>query len=342
MTTEQVEETVSKTSTEDKFFGISTTVGDDKSDTDDGDDKVEIVVEDKEEPKKEAKPVDPELEGYSEKVQKRIDKLTWQAKEAERQRAAAEKENIEAIRYAKSVAQQNQKYEDVISKGEARLIEQIKGKASLAVAQAQAKYKQAYEAGDTDAIIAAQTELINAQADSRGADQYDSEYQNRVQQWTYAKQQQAQQQQSQQQAYLAQQRQQQQQPQQPVVEPPSRESATWAEDNPWFGNPKHRDMTAIAYAKHETLVRDMGVKPDSDDYYREINTEVRKHFPDYFADNRRQSARPNTVVATGSRSGTANPRKQTLSPSQVSIAKKLGVSLERYAKQVSLIEGGKK
>ena len=339
MTTE-IEETVSPTSTEDKFFGISTTVGDDKSDTDDGDDKIEIVVADKE-----AKPVDPELTGYSDKVQKRIDKLTWQAKEAERQRAAAQAENIEAIRYAKGVAQQNQQYEDVISKGEARLIEQIKAKANLAVAQAQAKYKQAYEAGDTDAIIAAQTELINAQAENRSAGQYDAEYQNRVHQWTQAKQQQAHQQHLQQQAYLAQQRQRQQQPQQsqqPAVAPPSRESATWADENPWFGSPKHRDMTAIAYAKHETLIRDMGVKPDSDDYYREINTEVRKHFPDYFADNRRQSARPNTVVATGSRSGTANPRKQTLSPSQVSIAKKLGVSLERYAKQVSLIEGGKK
>ena len=93
MTTE-VEETVSKTSTEDKFFGISTTVGDDKSDTDDSDDKVEIVVADKEEPKKAAKPVDPELEVWSDKVQKRIDKLTWQEKEAQRHKVAAEKENV--------------------------------------------------------------------------------------------------------------------------------------------------------------------------------------------------------------------------------------------------------
>ena len=340
-----------ETSREDKFFGVKHTIGKSKDK-----DKVEadaeaieieteeelsgepVKIEDEKPAKKDDKPegaTEDEMAGYSEKVQKRIDKLTWQAKEAERQVKAAQKENIEAVKYAKSVLQQNQQYEQVISQGEARLVEQIKGRAQLSVQQAQAKYKEAFESGDTDAVIAAQTELINANAEVRGAQDYDADYQRRVQQWQAAQQARQARAYQQQQAYLRQQQQPQQPQQQQVEVPrPSEEALNWTKENPWFGNAKHKDMTALAYGIHERLVRDDGVQVNSDEYYKRLNVEIRNRFPEYFeaaGSGQQAASRPNTVVAGGSRSNSAKSRKVKLTSSQVALAKKFGITLEQYA-----------
>jgi hypothetical protein len=340
MSKEQVE-----TSREDKFFGVKHTIGEkDEADAEpieieteeeSGEVKAEKVPESKKEPAKKPEGASEEqMEKYSDKVQKRIDTLVWQAKEAERQAEAARKENVEAVRYAQGVLQQNRKYEQVISHGEARLVEQIKSRATLAVQQANAKYKAAYESGDTDAIIAAQNELITANAEARSAQDYDADYQQRAAQWAYQQQQRQLYLQNQQRQYLAQQQQQQPQAQQPQIPKPSEEALNWTRENPWFQNPKHKDMTALAYGIHERLIRDDGVEVNSDRYYQILNNEMRDRFPDYFeaAGTGQQSAsRPNTVVASGSRNTGAKSRKVKLSPSQVALAKKFGLTLEQYA-----------
>ena len=342
MTTPEVETT--ETSAEDKFFGISTSIEDMKPIKDDPDSTPTIEVKTEEvktetvPEKKEQGASDDDVESYSKKVQKRIDTLTWQAKEAERQSVESRTMRDEAIRYAQSVNNQNRQQAQIISAGEAHLVDRVKTAATLAVESSRQKYAKAYEEGNTEAILAAQEEMIQAQAGQMSANNYDADYQQRVQQWAATQRQQAATQYQQKQAYIQQQR---VQPQQQVTAPPTptRESNNWAHNNPWFGNMKHRDMTAIAYAKHESLVNDDHVKPDSDEYYQAIDGEMRKIFPNYFVDKegggtQANQQKPSTVVAPGSRNNGGKPRTVTLKPTQVALAKKLGLTLEQYAAQL--------
>ncbi len=321
------EETVTvKTSSEDKFFGVTTSIDDMTEDP-----EIEVKTAPQVEalkPAEDQKPAD-DIEKYSVKVQKRIDKLVWQAKEAERERDAAGAMRDEAVNYARSVNQQNQHQAHIISTGEAYLVDRGKAAAKLAVEASRLKYKKAYDEGDSEAIVIAQEEVIQAQAGEMVAKNYDMEYQQRVNDWTQ------QQQYLQRQEYLrAQQPVQQQEPQPPR---PTQESSSWADNNPWFHDRKHRDMTAIAYATHESLINDDGVKPDSPEYYAAIDAKVRSMFPKYFA-NEQGRQKPNTVVGPGSRDTGAKTQQVHLEPEEVALAKTLGVSLELYAKQKGVLQ----
>jgi len=348
----QTTETEAPHTNEEKFFGVKTSINDmrpSKQPKDDKDeDKPQIEIEEESQtvqeaapqakkPEEEEKPAvksepdtDDELEGYSEKVQKRINKLTWQANEEKRQREKSEQLRDEAINYARQVNQQNQQQAQLIATGEASLVEQIKSRAELAVKSARSEYRTVYEEGNAEKIIAAQEALNLAQAELLEADRYDRDYQQRVQNWAA--------QQEQQRRYVNAQPQPQPQRQQPVVPKPTPEAADWTTKNPWFGKAEHRDMTAIAYATHEKLVRDDGIQPDTDEYYRQIDSTMRLRFPEYFkaSDGQGQTntARPATVVAPGSRNNGGKPRTVKLKPSQVKLAKKLGITLEDYAAQV--------
>jgi hypothetical protein len=114
-------------------------------------------------------------------------------------------------------------------------------------------------------------------------------------------------------------------PQQVPQNPRDEKAESWAANNKWFG--QDREMTALAYGIHEKLVSD-GVDPRSDQYYAQIDATMRQRFPDKFKSNR-----PATVVASASRSTPS--KKVTLTATQVAIAKRLGVPLEQYAKQVA-------
>lgn len=338
-------DTAATTSQEDKFFGVSTSIDDMLPAADDkkSEAKPEIVIEetdegvqvteqpvatdtddDPPEPKKvEAGATDEDVEEYGEKVQKRIDKLTWKFNEEKRQREAAVAVKDEAVRAAQALNQRNQNYENIIQTGEATLVEQIKSRAALAVQSAKSNYAKAYEEGDTQAIIKAQEEFTLAQAEQLEAFRYEGDYKNRMQNW-------------QQQRQFAQQQQLpvQQQPQVTQKPPePTPESQTWASKNPWFGKNEHRDMTAIAYAEHEKLIRDDGVKPDTDEYYEKIDAKMRDVFPTYFK-KEGKSKPPPTVVASGSRNNGAKPHTVRLTPTQVTTAKAIGLTVEQYAKQV--------
>ena len=329
MSEEQMEEQTM--STEDKFFGVKTTIGGEKSDVD-----VEVVddrpPEDRRPPAKEAKEEeggDEELEGYSDKVKKRINKLRYQQHEERRQREAAEKMREEAVRVAQKYADENKKYHAIIQEGEQYLVHQIRERANLALEQAKGQYRQAYEEGNTDKVVEAQEAMMRAQSEFQSAD-YQMNQMNAERQ-RFAQQPQRQQFPEPQPAV--------QQPQPQAQEPPkpTEKAAKWAQDNPWFGQEK--DMTALAYGVHERLVRDEGYDPNSDEYFETIDRTMRSKFPEYFGDEEVSTEEPAAksppvVTAPSSRNNGAKPRKVKLTRTQLSLAKRLGLTPEQYANQL--------
>ena len=317
-----------QTSKEDKFFGVSYQVGaPEKEEESVPTPEVELEIVD-DTPKKPVRAAetseenDEELSSYGKKVRDRINKLKYEQHEERRQREAAERMREEAIQFAQQLAHKNQQYENLIQRGESALVQQIKSKASIALEQAKFRYKEAYEQGDPEKIIAAQESLLNAQTEFREAEKYERTLQSRPKP-------QPQEMAVQQPVYQA--------PQAPKV---TEKTVAWTQRNPWFGDPKHLKMTALAYATHEELVRFKGVQPETDEYFQEIDATMRSHFPDYFGSDDVQVTStpyqkpPSTVVAPSNRSNGAKPRKIQLSATQVSLAKRLGLTPEQYAKQL--------
>jgi len=259
-------------------------------------------------------PDDDDLEGYSEQVQKRLKKLTFEAKEAARQQAEAIRLREEAIRYAQALAQQNQQLQADVQKNQGYVVDQAKGRLSAELERAKIAYKNAYEAGDADALLEAQANLTRLQNDKYRWDSFTPAARPAAQPAA-----------------------------QPVAQPVaqqqqvqlSRSQERWLSNNDWYG--KDRRMTSFALGVHEELVYN-GVEPDSEKYYTEIDRELRKTFPDKFSDgeevevNARQK-RPASVVAPAARSANT-PRKIRLTSTQVAIAKRLGLTNEQYAAQV--------
>ena len=327
MSEEQMEEQTM--STEDKFFGVKTTIGGEKADVD-----VEVVddrpPEDRRPPAKEAKEEeggDEELEGYSDKVKKRINKLRYQQHEERRQREAAEKMREEAVRVAQKYADENKKYHAIIQEGEQYLVHQIRERANLALEQAKGQYRQAYEEGNTDKVVEAQEAMMRAQSEFQSAD-YQMNQMNAERQ-RFAQQPQR----------FPEPQPPAQQPQPQVQEPPqpTEKAAKWAQDNPWCG--PETDLTALAYGVHERLVRDEGYDPNSDEYFETIDRTMRSKFPEYFGDEEVSTEEPVTksppvVTAPSSRNNGAKPRKVKLTRTQLSLAKRLGLTPEQYANQL--------
>lgn len=291
------------------------TAGTAADEEDDDDFEIEIVddvpAEDK--PRRAADtpaeiPDDDDLEGYSEQVQKRLKKLTFEAKEAARQQAEAARMRDEAINYAKSVAEQNKKLQEDIQKSQGYVVDQAKGRLSAEIERAKVAYKNAYEAGDADALLEAQANLTKLQNDQYRWDSFKPAPRQVAAPAAPA---------AQQQVRL------------------SRSQERWLSNNDWYG--KDRRMTSFALGVHEELVYN-GVEPDTEKYYTEIDRELRKTFPDRFSDgeevevNARQK-RPASVVAPAARSA-KTPRKIRLTSTQVAIAKRLGLTNEQYAAQV--------
>ncbi len=337
--TEEVQQQESM-SEEDKFFGVKTTFEKGKPVEAKDDLEIEYVddrpPEDRRPPKKdpakkeevEASDQDDELEGYSEKVKKRINKLRYEQHEERRRREEAERLREEAVKFAQQEMEKSRKYQEVIQQGEAYVLQQVKEKAALSLEQAKANYRQAYEEGNTDRVLEAQEALLNAQSEIKTVEYQEANLQNRAQQY----QQHAQYEQQRQ----AQFQQQQQQPRQQQVQP-SGKALSWSQNNPWFGHEDHKDMTALAYGVHERLVTKEGFAPDSDEYYEAIDRTMRAKFPEYFGEEVEPSSTrsPSVVVAPSARNNGAKPRKVRLSRSQISLAKRLGLTPEQYANQIA-------
>ena len=260
-----------------------------------------------------------ELGEYSEKVKKRIDKLTARLRETQRREEAA-------ITYAKNVQQRAQQLEEQFHRTDAERLLQTRSRIDTEASTLRQIVKKAREEGDTDTEIEAQERLSNILYDQRRV--ADAENNRKAQ---YAAQQQQAAYQQQQAAVQQQQRTQ-----------PDPRAEDWAERNEWFG----RDvaMTAAARGIHIQLVQAERFDPTSDEYYDELDRRVRDAFPQRFSGGNSagttqnsRANRPVQTVAPATRSSGVNSsarRTVRLSPSQVAIAKKLGVPLEEYAKYV--------
>ena len=249
-----------------------------------------------------------EQEQYSKSVQKRINQLTKRVKETERERE-------EAVRFAQTAKAQAEQASEKLKKLDQSYLSEYGGRITAEQTQAEAELKRAVETGDSQATVDAQRKLTQLAV---AADRYG----------------QAKQQQEQQQAAYEAQVQQQQPVQQPVQQPPQPadpKAEKWANKNSWFG--EDYTMTFAAFGIHKKLVEEEGFDPQTDDYYDELDKRIKTEFAHKFKDDTSSKKTAQTVasVSKGSRSGR---RKVKLTPSQVTIAKKLGVPLEEYAKYV--------
>ena len=267
-------------------------------------DKKEDVKEDKEKEK--------ELEQYSDSVQRRIAKLTHKWREAQRQAD-------EATDYAKAQIKLREEAENKISKLEPGFMKSTEDSITSGLIAAKAELAKAREAGDLNAEVEAQakiSELGYKQARF---------LETKAQQEEYAK-------------------------QKPVKTPeinldrkeaakgtPDPKAEAWAEKNPWFG--QDSAMTYTAFDLHKKLTESEGFDPTSDEYYSEIDKRIRLEFPHKFDNNsstRENTTKPVQTVANAKRSTNTGRKTVRLTPSQVVIAKKLGVPLEEYAKHLKI------
>ena len=250
---------------------------------------------------------DDELSQYSTKVQKRINEVNRKYHDERRAKEAIARQSAEAVNYAKAVLEENNRLKETLTWGEKALIEQAQQKLVYDTVIAEAQYKRAYEDNDSEALVMAQRELYRVQTEADQLKNYRPAQQNlhspQVPAYTEY--------------------------QQPVEKPRDPKAETWAAKNSWFG--QDREMTNLAYAVHENLVG-QGVDPTSDTYYGQIDKRMREVFPDRF----KGATRNGTVVAPASRSTPS--KKVTLSSTQVAIAKRLGVSLQDYARQVAKLQ----
>ena len=324
-------------SQEDKFLGIKNTV---VSNEEAVDFDVEIIDDRPEQDRKiprseeqresDQSDLEKEIDDVDERVKKRIGKLKYEWHEERRAKEAAEKIRDESVNYAKQQAEENRRLQALVQRGESALMQQVKAKAEAQLASAKESHKKAYETGDTDQITDATQEMLKAQQELKVADDH------------FVRQKVQEQQAPQQQNFQQQQQQPipQQQPQ--TIDP---KAVAWLKVNSWFGSDDQKEMTALAYGIHETLVTKEGVSPQSDQYYQEVDKRMRVRFPDYFGvENSNEDSNlvtetvtprnTQSVVAPSTRNNGSKPRKVQLTSTQVSLAKRLGLSPERYAKEL--------
>jgi len=255
---------------------------------------------------------DEEMDEYSEKVRKRLQHFSKGYHDQRRAAESAAKEREEALRYAQQIADENKKLKGTVSKNQEAMLESAKKMAAAEHEDAKIQYRKAYESGEADAVVKAQEALTDAKMKLERVNNLKlpalQEEKYDVQTETTA-------------------------PTQSVDD----RAVAWQAKNKWFG--EDDEMTSFALGLHQKLVK-QGVNPRSDDYYEKINSRMRQVFPESFEDDddreevTEERRRKTTVVASATRS--VAPKKITLSRTQVALAKRLGVPLEEYAKQVAI------
>lgn len=302
-------------------------------------DKVEIEIEDDTPPEDRGRkpmkePVeevtDEELNNYDEKVQARIKKFTRGYHDERRAKEAALREREAAESLAKQLWEQNKALQEQLSVGTKAYIEQSKSAAQMEYEAAKRAYKEAYDSGDSDALVEAQTKLNRATINLDKAESFKPSLQERENDV--------------------------QTPQssdnKPNVTP---RDQRWMDNNTWFGTDS--EMTASALGLHQKLAQEYGPQyVGTDEYYQKIDATMRKRFPEYFdtgsyeddkpsklsepaeEESPRRATKPSTVVAPASRS--TPPNRIRLKASQAAIARRLGVTYEEYARQVAKLNRG--
>ena len=244
-----------------------------------------------------------ELEQYSDGVKKRIDKLTYRMREAERQRD-------EAVEVAKKIAEQNNSLQTKLTSSDDTLVDQYAARVNAEKEQARKNLQEAQELGNAEAITLATEALAKVSFQEQNAQNLVKKRKNAVQE----------------------------PPQQPIqrnIQPaaPDPRAEEWAENNPWFG--EDEGMTFAAMGIHQKLVCE-GVPVSSKHYYARVDEEMRNLFPDRIS-GEEPNVKSTSPVAGASRGAGAvkkGPRSVKLTPSQIAIAKRIGVPIEEYAKYV--------
>jgi len=251
-----------------------------------------------------------ELEEYDESVKQKLKQLkkVWHDERRAKEQLAREQE--EALSVARRLYEENQKLRSAYVSGEREYISTAQSNAQMEMDAARRAYREAYESGDTDGLLAAQEKLNIAQLKVMRAENLKEtplqEPEDVVQQRREER------------------------PVQPQTVQPDRKAQAWQERNKWFG--QDEEMTAAALGLHQKLVNS-GVEVGSDEYYSTLDKTMRTRFSEYFGEPK---AKPRTVVAPATRSTSSNKIK--LTQSQVQIAKKFGLTPEAYAKEVLKLE----
>ena len=269
--------------------------------------------ENERETKLEEKKTDEKLEDYSQGVQSRIAKLTRKMREAERREQAA-------LDYAKGVEEKRQILERRFEKTDSEYVKKFETSISSGLEAAQKELASAIESGDAQAQVEANKRIAtlafeNAKLEQAKAGREEQQAQKPV---------------------LSQPPVQTRQMEDPINPDPKAEA--WASQNSWFGTDKA--MTYTAFEIHKDLTEKEGYDPNSNEYYAEVDRRIKVDFPHKFGTtNNKQSTAPVQTVASATRSVKPGRKTVRLTSSQVAIAKKLGVPLEEYAKQLKTTEG---
>ena len=254
---------------------------------------------------------DDEHKEYSDKVQKRISKLVGKLREAERREEAA-------LNYATGLKGKADELEQKYSETNQNYVSSLESESLAQIEEAKVKLKKAIEEGNVDIQAEAQSAMAKAALNAERAKIQREALEAQAKTFAETKT-------IPQQTIPS-------QPPNPAPPPADPKATAWAEKNEWFG--QDEAMTYTAFAVHRRLVEEEGYDPRSDEYYGEVDRRMREQFPNKFA-TEKPKKRVDQTVAPAVKSVT-NKGKRTvrLTPSQVAIAKKLGVPLEEYAKYV--------
>jgi hypothetical protein len=287
---------------------------------DDGGVDVEIEVSNKKEPEQEAKSEDDEIERYDEKVKKRISDLQSGFHNERRRAEEAAREKEEALAFAQSIAEENKKLKGSLNVGQTALLEQAKKVVSNEVDDAKRRYKLAYESGDSDALVEAQELLTTAKIKMDRVNNFKPALQDEESNVKIAPR---------------------EVPRQPQADP---KAARWQSENSWFGSDD--EMTSFALGLHTKLIKN-GIDPNSDEYYAKINSRIRQVFPENFDLDNNETETPQSQSAPRQKSNVVAPATRStssskirLTPFQVTMAKKFGVSHELMAQKIAELRKG--
>ena len=260
-------------------------------------------------------PTDEEIESYSDGVKKRIKELTHARHDERRAKESLLREKQELERLAQHMVSENTKLKEYVKSGTEQYAASIKQVADGELENAKRQYKAAYESGDADALVAAQEAMTDAKMRTEAAKNFRAPPLQDAETTVQT---------------------------QPQVSRPEIDEKTvrWQAKNQWFGSTGYEEHTSFALGLHQKLVNS-GLDPRSDEYFERIDARMKSTFPEVFGSEDKPrsgdgSKRPSSVVAPATRSTGA--RKIQLTPTQVALAKRYGLTPQQYANEVAKLE----
>ena len=256
------------------------------------------------------------LDEYSDRVKQRMAQLKKAYHDERREKEASDRRRTEAERIAALQMQENKKLKETLSTGEEDYLKTLQDKYTNELAIAQREYRDAYDSGDSEKLVIAQTKMNEAQYKLGQASDRQPQFSKETLQ-------------SDENEVSSR-----QETVKPNIPQPDEKALAWQEKNKWFG--EDTEMTSLALGLHEKLVGN-GVDPSSDEYYRSIDSTMQKRFPEYFGTDTLEEAqpaqrKPSTVVAPATRS--TGPKKVRLTKTQLALAKKFKLTPEQYAREL--------